>query len=73
MRLRHNGTEVFSESVAQSSSRFFHVYLFAISASYAIDDIGGGSGEFINDLNGSLGSRYFLNVLDKRRHTLRSR
>jgi len=45
--------KVFSESVTWSSSCFANVYLFAISASYAIDDVGGGAREVISetDLN----------------------
>ena len=39
---------------------------FAISASYATDDIGGGASEVISNLNDSFGSRYFLNVMNKR-------
>ena len=31
----------------------------AKSASYAVDDIGRGTGEMISDLDASLGSRYF--------------
>jgi len=45
---------------------FRRLYLFAISASYAIDDVGGGAREVISDLNGSLGSRYFLGVVTER-------
>ena len=46
--------KVFSESVAWSSSCFTNAQFFAISASYAVDDIGGGAPEVISDLNGSL-------------------
>ena len=35
---------------------------FLSSASYAVDDIGRGTGEMISDVDGSLGSRYFLKV-----------
>ena len=48
---------MFWGSVTKSSSCFADVYLFAISASYAIDDVGGGAREVISDLNGSLGQR----------------
>ena len=51
---------MFSESVTWSSSCFTNVYLFAISASYAVDDIDGGVREVISDLNGYIGSRHFL-------------
>ena len=37
---------------------------FAISASYATDDIGRGASEVISNLNDSFGSRYFLNVMN---------
>ena len=47
-------------------SCFADVYLFAVSASYAMDDIGGGAHEVISDLNGSLGSRYFLGIVNER-------
>ena len=53
-------SKVFSESVTWSSSCFTNVYLFAISASYAVDDIDGGVREVISDLNGYIGSRHFL-------------
>ena len=55
-------TKVFSESVAKSSPCFADVQLFANRASYAVDDAGRGTGEMISDLDGLLGSRYFLNV-----------
>ena len=42
------------------------MYNFAISASYAIDDIGGGARKVIFDLNGSLGSGHFLYAINKR-------
>jgi len=35
---------------------------FAKRASYAVNDIGWGTGEMISDLDWSLGSRYFLNL-----------
>ena len=37
---------------------------FAISASYATNDIGGDASEVIINLNDSFGSRYFLNVMN---------
>ena len=37
-----------------------------MSASYKVDDIGGGAREVISDLNGSLGSRHFLVVMNER-------
>ena len=40
--------------------------LFAISVSYAVNDIGGGARKVISDLNGSLESRHFLYVMNKR-------
>ena len=39
--------KVFSDSVTQSSSCFTNVKLFAISASYAVNDIGGGARKVI--------------------------
>ena len=59
-------TRAFSESVAKSSPCFADVYLFTMSASYAVDDICRGTGEMISDLDRSLGSRYFLNVANER-------
>ena len=44
----------------------FNAKLIAISASYAVNDIGGGTRKVISDLNGSLGSRYFLYVMNER-------
>ena len=41
----------------------FRRYLFAKSA---VDDIGWGTDEMISDLDGSLESRYFLNVTNER-------
>ena len=58
--------KVFSESVTWSSSCFANVQLIAISASYAVNNIGGGTRKVISDLNGSLGSRYFLYVMNER-------
>ena len=59
--------KVFSESVTQSSSCFTNVYLFATSANYAVNDIaqliGGVARKVISDLNGSLGSRHFLYLI----------
>ena len=49
--------KVFSESVTQSSSCFTYVELITISASFAVNNIGGGTRKVISDLNGSLGSR----------------
>ena len=37
-----------------------------MSASYEVDDIGGGAREVISDLNGSLGFRHFLIVMNER-------
>ena len=64
LSLRHEGQ---SESVALSSPYFADVLLFAKSASYAVDDIGWDRGKMtvIGDLNGSLGSRQFLNVANE--------
>ena len=45
---------VFSESVTWSSSCFSDVYLFAISASYAIDEV------HVTDISG-----YFRNVMNE--------
>ena len=53
---------LFSESVAWPSPRFADVYLFAKTVSYAVNDIGWGTGEMISDLDGSLGSRHFLTL-----------
>ena len=39
--------KVFSDSVTQSSSCFTNVKLFAISATYAVNDIGGGARKVI--------------------------
>ena len=41
-------------------------FFFAISASYAIADIGGGACEVISNLDGSFGSRYLINVMNER-------
>lgn len=38
-------------------------FFFAISASYAMDDVGGGACEVIGNFNGSFRSRYFLSVV----------
>ena len=43
-----------------------NVKRIAISASYAVNDIGGGIRKVISDLNRSLGSRYFLYVMNER-------
>ena len=59
------GADVFSESVTESSSCFTNVKLFAISASYAADDIGGGAREVIGDLNDRLGSDIFSTLCTK--------
>ena len=45
--------------------RFLNVQLFAISASYTENDIGRGARKVISDLNGSLGSRRFLYVMNE--------
>ena len=39
---------------------------FAKSAGYAVDDIGRGTGEMISDLDGSIGSRHFVNIANER-------
>ena len=57
---------VFTELVTLSSSCLGNVYLFAISASYTANDIGGGAREVISDLNGSLGPRHFPYVMNER-------
>ena len=58
---------VVSFYVAKVFSSFLtNVQLFAISASYQVNDIGGGACKVISDLNGSLGSRFFLYVMNKR-------
>jgi len=44
---------------------FTDVYLFAISASYAIDDVCRGAREVISDLNGLLGSRHFFGLVNE--------
>ena len=49
--------KVFSESITKSSSSFTSIKLFAISASYAVDNIGESKSEVISDLYVSLGSR----------------
>ena len=46
-------------------TRFADVELFAKSASYAVDDIGLGTGKMISNLNRSLRSRYFINVANE--------
>ena len=56
--------KVFSESVTNASSSFANVYLFAISAGYAVDDISGGAREVISNLTGSFGSGYFVNIVN---------
>ena len=57
---------VFLESVTYSYSCFASLLLITISASYAVNDIGGGTHKVISDLNRSLGSRYFLYVMNER-------
>ena len=64
--IKINIAKVFSESVTQTSSCFADVQLIAISAGYAVNNIGGGTCKVINDLNGSFGSRYFLYVMNER-------
>ena len=59
-------TKVLSVSVAQLSPCFANVYFFAKSASYAVDDIGQGTGEMISGLDVLLGSRYFVNLMNER-------
>ena len=59
-------TKVFLESVASRVAVSPDVKLFAKSASYSVDDIGRGTSEMISDIDGSLGSRYFLNVPNER-------
>ena len=65
-------TKAFSESVTKKSSCFTNVQLFAMSASYAIgasraiNDIGGGTRELSSDLDGSLVFRHFLYVTNDR-------
>ena len=49
-----------SELATKSSSCLTNVYLFAISASYAIDDLGGGARDVMSNLDGFLESRHFL-------------
>ena len=39
-------------------------HLYCISASYAVNDIGGRARKVISNLNGSLGSRHFLYVMN---------
>ena len=52
----------------RSPSRFCftNAYFFAINTSYAANDIGGGAGKVIIDLNRSLGSGHFLYVVNER-------
>ena len=57
--------KVFSESVACRFC-FTNAYFFAINTSYAANDIGGGVGKVIIDLNRSLGSGHFLYVVNER-------
>ena len=57
--------KVFSKSVAWLSSCFANEYLL-LSASYAMDDIGVGARKMIRNFNGSLGSGYFLYVMNER-------
>lgn len=54
------------ELITKLSSCINDVYFFAISANYAIDDIGGVTHEVISNLNRSFGSWYFLNILNER-------
>ena len=42
------------------------LFHFAISTTYAVDDISGGAREVIRDLNGSLRFRHFLYVMSER-------
>ena len=41
-------------------------HLYCISARYAVNDIGGGARKVISNLNGSLGFRHFLYVMNER-------
>ena len=47
-------------------------HLYRISASYAVNDIGGGARKVISNLNGSLGFRHFLYVMNERTRSLAS-
>ena len=58
--------KVFSESVVKSFSCFTNAQLFAISAGYAVNDIGGSARKVISNLNRSLGPRHFLYVMNER-------
>ena len=59
--------KMISELATKSSSCLTNVYLFAISASYAIDDLGGGARDMMCNLNGLLESRHFLCVMIERK------
>ena len=55
------------KSVAYSAPCFADVYNFLQRMqTYAVDGIVSGTGEMISDLDGSVGSRYFLNVANER-------
>ena len=43
-----------------------HQVVFAISAGYAVNDIGGSARKVISNLNRSLGPRHFLYVMNER-------
>ena len=58
--------KVFSESVIKSFPCFTNAQLFAISAGYAVNDIGGSARKVISNLNRSLGPRHFLYVMNER-------
>ena len=65
--LRHEGALGIGRLVV---SLFWQYITFAKSASYAVDDICWWTGEMTSDLDGSLESRYFLNVTNERAHLI---
>ena len=65
---------VTKETVALSSPSVSPMYnFFAKNASYALGDIGRGTGEIISDLDGSLGSRNFSSSVCSHTEVLRTR
>ena len=61
-----NVSLVFAETVSSSLYCFTNVYIFALTARYAIDNIYGGVCKTISDFNRSLGSCYFVRIVNER-------
>ena len=59
-------TKLFSERATQLSLCFANACVLAINTVFTIDYIDGGAREMISNLNGSLGSRNVLEVMNER-------